>query len=264
MKTVDIDRRSFIAKLGGAAAVLTMAPELLAEELEDEMIRELDNSFQQETPQQQETEDRPEPTHRRGTGRVFTNMKELPPLPDKPTFIDFFNARFAPGRHVLQSANHAVETGQPERTIFACLVHDVVQGLVRCDHGYWGAQLFAPYVDERVSWGIRYHQALRFFPDDEVGYAYPENYVRMFGEDYQLEHYIAAEYERAKNHKWYMSARMICVNDLYSFDENVVVTIDQFEDIIGRHFKQPPEGLGNDITSASHMWRTLRRPCNAL
>ena len=57
---------------------------------------------------------------------------------------------------------------------------------------------------------------------------------------------------------------MICVNDLYSFDENVVVTIDQFEDIIGRHFKQPEEGLGNDNTPASHMWRTLRRPCNAL
>ena len=36
------------------------------------------------------------------------------------------------------------------------------------------------------------------------------------------------------------------------------------EDIIGRHFKQPKEGLGNDSTSSSHMWRTLIRPCNAL
>jgi hypothetical protein len=260
MKTVDIDRRSFIAKLGGAAAVLTMAPELLAEELEDEMIRELDNSFQQETPQQQETEDRPEPTHRRGTGRVFTNMKELPPLPDKPTFIDFFNARFAPGRHVLQSANHAVETGQPERTIFACLVHDVVQGLVRCDHGYWGAQLFAPYVDERVSWGIRYHQALRFFPDDEVGYEYPEMYNRIFGKDYEVEDYIKRDYDMVRNHKWYMESRLITVNDQYGFVPGYEPSIEPFIDIIGRQFKQPKEGLGYDNSPSAHMWRTLQNP----
>ena len=57
---------------------------------------------------------------------------------------------------------------------------------------------------------------------------------------------------------------MICVNDLYSFDPNVVIEIEQFEDLIGRHFKQPKEGLGNDNTASSHMWRTLRRPCNAL
>jgi hypothetical protein len=97
-----------------------------------------------------------------------------------------------------------------------------------------------------------------------VNYAYPENYTRMFGADYQVEPYITAEYERAKNHKWYMSGRMICVNDLYSFDHDLVIELDQFEDIIGRHFKQPKEGLGNDNTPASHMWRTLRRPCNAL
>ena len=61
-----------------------------------------------------------------------------------------------------------------------------------------------------------------------------------------------------------MSARMICLNDLYAFDPNTQVSINQFEDIIGRHFKNPKEGLGNDNTSASHMWRTLRRPANAL
>ena len=86
----------------------------------------------------------------------------------------------------------------------------------------------------------------------------------MFGEDYQPEPYIVEDYQRARNHKWYMSGRMICVNDLYSFDPDVVVELDEFEDIIGRHFRQPEEGLGNDNTPASHMWRTLRRPCNPL
>ena len=108
------------------------------------------------------------------------------------------------------------------------------------------------------------HQALRFFPDESVGYSYPDNYIEMFGEDYQPDPYIVADYERAKSHTWYMSARMICVNDLYSFDPKILIELEQFEDVIGRNFKRPPEGLGNDNTSASHMWRTLRRPCNAL
>ena len=190
----------------------------------------------------------------------------LPQMPEKPTLIDFFNLRFGPSKqHLLQSAALARKNGLDEKMVLACLLHDVaVSGFIRSDHGYWGAQMIEPYVDEEVSWAIRMHQCLRFYPDESVGYGYPENYIRMFGEDYQPEPYIAAEYERAKNHKWYMSARMICVNDLYSFDPDLKVDWEQFEDVLGRHFKQPPEGLGNDNTPASHMWRTLRRPCNAL
>ena len=124
--------------------------------------------------------------------------------------------------------------------------------------------MIEPYVDEEVSWAIRVHQALRFFPDESVGYEYPQAYIKMFGGDYTLEPYIIEEYERAKKHKWYMTGRMICVNDLYSFDPNIVIEIEHFEDIIGRNFQQPYAGLGNDNTPASHMWRTLRRPNNAL
>jgi hypothetical protein len=190
----------------------------------------------------------------------------LPAMPEAPTLLDFFKYRFSPNQqHLLQSANLAQTNGLPEKMVLACLLHDIaVTGFIRSDHGYWGAQLIEPYVDEEVSWAIRMHQCLRFFADESVGYAYPENYKRMFGEDYQPEPYIKAEYERAKKHKWYMSGRMICVNDLYSFDDDLVVEWEQFEDVIGRNFKQPAEGLGNDNTPASHMWRTLRRPCNAL
>jgi len=190
----------------------------------------------------------------------------LPEMPEKPTLIDFFKNRLDPNhQHLLQSANLAQKNGLSEKMVLACLLHDIsVSGFIRTDHGYWGAQLIEPYVDEEVSWAIRMHQSLRFFADESVGYAYPANYVRMFGEDYQVEPYIQRDYDHAKNHKWYMSARMICVNDLYSFDPDVSVELDQFEDIIGRHFKQPEEGLGNDNTPSSHMWRTLRRPSNAL
>jgi len=57
----------------------------------------------------------------------------------------------------------------------ACLLHDIaIAGFIRSDHGYWGAQLLEPYVDEEVAWAIRYHQALRFFADESVGYRYPD------------------------------------------------------------------------------------------
>ena len=191
----------------------------------------------------------------------------LPAMPDKPTLLDFFRCRFdIPAlAHLLQSANLAQKNGLSDKMVLACLLHDIaVAGFIRTDHGYWGAQLIEPYVDEEVSWAIRAHQALRFFPDESVGYEYPDNYRKMFGDDYRPEPYVVAAYEEARRHKWYMSARIICVNDLYSFDPDVHVELEQFEDVIGREFRQPAEGLGNDNTPVSHMWRTLRWPCNAL
>ena len=191
----------------------------------------------------------------------------LPKLPEKPTLMDFINLRFEPGQqqHLLQSAALAEENGHPEKIVLACLLHDIsVCGFLRPDHGYWGAQLIEPYVDEEVSWAIRMHQCMRFFADESVGYPYPETYIKMFGEDYTPEPYIHAEYERAKKHKWYMSGRLICLYDLDSFDADNLIEWERFEDLIGRNVKQPPEGLGNDNTPSSHMWRTIRWPANAL
>ena len=189
----------------------------------------------------------------------------LPQMPAKPTLLDYFRCRFASMNHLLQSATHALKAGLPEKVILACLLHDIgVCGFIRCDHGYWGAQLIEPYVDEEVSWAIRVHQALRFFPDESVGYAYPDLYRKFFGPDYEPEPYIVEEYNRARNHKHYMTARLICVNDIYSFDPNAVVNLDDFVDIIGRNFKQPKEGLGLDSSPSAHMWRTIMWPSRFL
>ncbi len=167
--------------------------------------------------------------------------------------------------HLLQSATHALKAGHDEKTVLACLLHDIgVVSFIRCDHGYWGAQLIEPYVDEEVSWAIRMHQALRFFPDEADGYKYPDIYLKFFGPDYKPEPYIVAEYERARKHKWYGTSRLICVNDIYSFDPNAKVDLDDFVDIIGRNFKQPKEGLGFDNTPSSHMWRTMMWPTRFL
>ncbi|MGP0093043.1 MAG: HD domain-containing protein [Xanthobacteraceae bacterium] len=189
----------------------------------------------------------------------------LPPMPDKPTLLDYFRCRFATTAHLLQSAALALKSGHGEKVVLACLLHDIgVAGFIRCDHGYWGAQLIEPYVDEEVSWAVRMHQALRFFPDEAVGYKYPDMYVKLFGPDYRPEPYLEAEYKRARDHKWYMTARLIAINDIYAFDPNAKVDLNDFVDIIGRNFRQPKEGLGFDNSPSAHMWRTMMWPTRFL
>ena len=189
----------------------------------------------------------------------------LPAMPDQPTLIDFFKLRFGPSMHLLQSAHHARKNGLPEKMVLACLLHDLaVVGFIRGDHGYWGAQLVEPYVDEEVTWAIRAHQVLRFYPDEAVGYEYPQSYVAMFGGDYRPDPYVEEDYKRMRAHRWYMSGRQITMNDIYSFDPNLHVELDEFTDIIGRNFRQPAQGLGYDNSPVAHMWRAIIRPAKYL
>jgi hypothetical protein len=191
----------------------------------------------------------------------------LPQMPARPTLIDYFKQRFAAGttNHLLQSARLAQKSGASEKVILACLVHDIaIGGFIRGDHGYWAAQMLEPYVDEEVSWAIRYHQALRFYADESVGYKYPELYSKLFGPDYTPDPYIERDYKMAREHKWYMTSRLICVNDLYAFDPTVQVELEEFTDVIGRNFKQPKEGLGWDASPSAHMWRTIMCPTKYL
>ena len=274
---MELDRRAFIATLGGAAAVKLMSHEARADALEDHEIERLDAAVTQARGQQQapfptvaelEAQIETRPT-RRGAGSLFTgrgteNVKRLKPMPAKPTLKDFFELRFAPANHVLQSATRALKTGMSEEIILACLLHDTVQTLIKVDHGWWGAQLFEPYIPAKSTFAIRYHQALRFYADPAAGYEYPDLYRRMFGVDYTPPPYIEETYKMVRKHKWYMEPRLVTVNDLYAFDPNAVVSIDPFVDIIGRHFKQPKEGLGHDNSPVAHMWRTLANPDSPL
>ena len=191
----------------------------------------------------------------------------LPQMPARPTLMDYFKYRFNFGttNHLLQSARLAQKSGADEKVVLACLVHDIaIGGFIRGDHGYWAAQLLEPYVDEEVSWAIRYHQALRFYADESAGYKYPELYAKLFGPDYRPDEYIERDYKMARDHRWYMTSRLICVNDLYAFDPNVQVELEEFTDVIGRQFKQPKEGLGWDASPSAHMWRTMMCPTKYL
>lgn len=282
---MEIDRRAFISSLGGATAVGLMTHEDRADALEHYMMDKLDEQLDGEAgavllqpgqgggtkyPTVAEIEAQIETRGvRRGAGSLFaarpgTNVKRLPPMPDKPTLVDFFKLRFEPANHVLQSANRALKTGMSEHIILACLLHDVVLNLMKPDHGWWGAQLVEPYVPEETSFAIRYHQTLRFYADPQAGYEYPEMYYRTFGIDYVPPPHIEATYKMLKNHKNYMAPRLVTVNDLYAFDANAKVSIDPFIDVIGRNFKQPKEGLGNDNSPVAHMWRTIARPDSPL
>ena len=190
-------------------------------------------------------------------------------MPERPTLFDFFRLRFsrrraglpfAPAPHMAQSARRALASGAAEETVLACLLHDVGLALISPDHGYWGAQLVEPYVSERVAWAIRNHQALRFFPDPEVGYEYPPSYRKLFGEDYQPEAYLREAYALARKHRFYMDARLVTLHDEYAFDPQAEISLEPFVEIIGRHFQQPREGLGFDGSPVAHMWRTLIWP----
>jgi hypothetical protein len=180
---MEIDRRLFIASLGGAAAVASMDPEAKADALEDYMTEELGASadddkaapkFPSVADIEAQIETRP---FRRGAGGLFVsgrgNVKKLDAMPANPNLVDFFKLRFGGVvTHCLQSANHAQKTGMSEEIVFACLLHDVVQSLIKTDHGWWGAQLFEPYVSEKVTFAIRYHAALRFYPDSAAAGLY--------------------------------------------------------------------------------------------
>jgi hypothetical protein len=278
-----IDRNEVIAHLGGEAAVDSMDHETRADGLEEFLSARLEAVIAE----RQQRGDRPYPTvaelesqidtrkFRRGVGRLFVpphnfsnpdkdesgrTMTRLAKMPAKPTLVDFFHKRFTSTAHLLQSANLARKRGASEEVVLACLLHDAAQALMKPDHGWWAAQLFEPYVSERVTFAIKYHQALRFYPDAETGYEYPENYYQIFGVDYVPVPHVQRAYEYARGHKWYFDARLVTLNDLYSFDPDVVVSIDDFTDVIGRHFKQPEEGLGYDDTPVSHMWRTMINP----
>ncbi len=191
----------------------------------------------------------------------------LPKMPDKPRLLDFFRLRLNDFNrtHLLQSAKHALDAGLEEKFVIACLLHDISNGcLIRTDHGYWGAQMIAPYVEEEVAWAVLHHQALRFFPDESVGYGYPDSYVKFFGPDYTPPEYIRRAWEAARAHRWYMTSRMITVYDVYSFEEGVEIDPELFVDIIGRNFREPEEGLGFDNSPTAHMWRTMIWPNNFL
>ncbi len=208
----------------------------------------------------------PTRSYRRGVGNGMVNkdggnVALLPALPAKPTLADFIKLRLqSNAEHCLQSARLARMKNMDEDIVFACLVHDLSLSLMR------RRTRLLERADVRtlcVGEGHLRHPPPRHaavLSRQGTGYEYPELYRTMFGSDYVLPAYQQAEYEWVRKHRWYMAARLITVNDLYSFEPGVKVSVDDFTDVIGRHFKQPKEGLGFDGSPVAHIWRTAANP----
>ena len=126
-----------------------------------------------------------------------------------------------------------------------------------------GRAAVEPYVDEEVAFAIRYHQVLRFYPDESVGYHYPESTSGSSARTTSRSR-ISSGVPDARDHKWYMTARLLTVNDLYAFDPSVHVELEEFTDIVGRHFRQPEGGPGLRHSPSAHMWRTINWPTRYL
>src|SRR5262245_45159643 len=153
-----LDRRDFIASLGGAAAVALMSHEARADALEDALMMAANAptaTVAAKYPTVAELEAQiPDLPRRRGTGSILFagdtdngKIPLLPKLPAKPTLQDFFASRFnAPRNHCLQSATLALKKGADEEVVLAALLHDTVLSLIRSDHGWWSAQMYEPYV----------------------------------------------------------------------------------------------------------------------
>jgi hypothetical protein len=205
--------------------------------------------------------------NRRGTPFMMGDNPALPKMPEKPALLDVYRLRFGriARQHHCLSAKLALEAGHDEKIVVACFLHDISNGaLVRPDHGYWSAQLIAPYVSEEIAWAVRYHQPLRYFADESVGYKYPEAYKRYFGADYEPPEYVRQAHEEARAHRWYMTSRIVTIYDTYAFEPGPDLDPGMFEDILGRHFRQPKEGLGFDGSPVAHMWRSMIWPNNFL
>ena len=270
----SVDRRAFFTFLGGSAAVAAMTPEARADALENYLTATVDSggggASAPRPPTVAELEAQiPTRTYRRGAGKLFAaekgNVNLLQPMPEKPTLLDFIKLRFqGTSEHCLQSARLARKKNVDEELVLACLIHDLSLNVMRTEHGFWGAQMFEPYVSEKVTFAVRHHATLRFFPDKEAGYEYPELYRTMFGSDYVPPAHQQEEYRQVRKHRWYGAARLVTVNDLYAFEPGVKVSVDDFVDVIGRHFKQPKEGLGFDGTPVAHIWRSAANPDSPL
>src|SRR5688500_18025526 len=112
----NIDRRALFTFLGGSAVVAAMSAEARADALENYMAATVAGTGGGSAPRPPTVAELeaqiPTRAYRRGAGKLFAaekgNVSLLPPLPEKPTLVDFIRLRFqGTSEHCLQSARLA-------------------------------------------------------------------------------------------------------------------------------------------------------------
>jgi hypothetical protein len=152
---LPLDRREFIAALGGTAAVGLMSHEARADALEDALLARSEGGMAMAAAQAAAATPaaaapQPYPTvaqleaqvpdlpRRRGTGAIFFNSQAggklplLPKMPAKPTLVDFFEClrRGRPGEHRAIRRHHRPafqaaqgRTGQRQQPVRPYVAH---------------------------------------------------------------------------------------------------------------------------------------------
>jgi len=72
----------------------------------------------------------------------------------------------------------------------------------------------------------------------------------MVGPDFQPEPYIVDEYKRARNHRHYLTARLVTLHDLYH-STPMKGRADDFTDIIGRSYQATERRAGLDSSPSA-------------
>src|ERR1700749_4372121 len=110
---MTVDKPLFLESLGGEDAARRLNPESKADAIEDFpaiQLKPLAAGTAGRVPTVTEVEKRIETKpFRAGAGFLFAsnvgNMQKLPPMPTKPTIVDFFNLRFG----VNTTRNHCLQ-----------------------------------------------------------------------------------------------------------------------------------------------------------
>ena len=192
----------------------------------------------------------------------------LPRMPEKPTLLDFYRLRFGPiaRRHHCLSAKLALEAGQDEKVVIACFLHDISNGaLVRLR-----PRLLERAADRAVRerggglGGAATTSRCATSPTSRSATNIPRPTGRISARTTSRPNTSAATHDEARAHRWYMTSRMVTMFDIYAFEPGPELDLRMFEDIIGRNFRQPKEGLGFDGSPVAHMWRSMIWPNNFL
>jgi len=114
-----------------------------ADQYEDELMQQLEKTVPARSPIYVSGEIDPRegivrPPLEPGQHMLMRDDPRRVKMPEAPTIVDFFRARFRKGgvQHLLQSANLAKKNGHNEKVITACLLHDIgVVGFIQAAHG---------------------------------------------------------------------------------------------------------------------------------
>jgi len=116
---------------------------------------------------------------------------------EKPTLLDTIKNRLASTNHLLQAARSAIRTAIAKRSCSPACSTTSRWSLIRCDHGYWGAQIDRALCRRRGELAIKSHQRCASSPTSRSATAIPIC-IQVFRAGLFARAYIHEEYKRAR------------------------------------------------------------------